>query len=253
MNNLNHTDGNPSPQPLYLQVKKYIEKRIISEDWLPDTKIPSENELVEQLGVSRMTVNRALRELASEGHLVRLQGVGTFIAKPKPQSALLEIKSIAEEIKKMGGVHSSDVLVLQEETASPELAATMDLPVGSSVFHSVIVHRDRGTAIQLADRYVNPAIAPDFLNQDFTAITPNEYLVGISPASEAEHIIEAMMPDEKVQKLLGIDRSEPCLVLYRKTWVGDDVATSSHFYYPGSRYRIGGKFKPSSITHRIIN
>ena len=57
-----------------------------------------EAELVAQFGFSRMTINRALRELTDEGLLVRLQGVGTFVAEPKGQSALFEIRSIADEI-----------------------------------------------------------------------------------------------------------------------------------------------------------
>ena len=96
-----------APLPLYQQVKTYIEARIASGQWPPEMKIPSENELVASLGVSRMTVNRALRELAALGHLVRVQGVGTFVATPKPQSALLEIRSIADEIRARGGRHTS--------------------------------------------------------------------------------------------------------------------------------------------------
>lgn len=241
-----------SPQPLYQQVKKYIEKKIIDEKWVPDTKIPSENELVDKLNVSRMTINRALRELTAEGQLVRLQGVGTFVAKRKPQSAFLEIKSIAEEIRNLGGIHSSKVHILRREKATQDLAATFELPPGSILFHSILVHRDRETPIQLADRYVNPAIAPDFLNQDFTTITPNEYLINIAPISEVEHVIEAIQPDQQIQKLLEIDSSEPCLVLIRKTWVENIVATKSRFIYPGSRHRIGGRFKPSSVAHRIV-
>ena len=57
--------------PLYGKVKNVIKKMIISRKWLPEIKIPSENELVETLKVSRMTVNRALRELTAEGSIRR--------------------------------------------------------------------------------------------------------------------------------------------------------------------------------------
>ena len=103
-----------SVRPLYQKVKAYIESRIKSGVWQTDTRIPSENALVKTLGVSRMTVNRAVRELTAEGRLMRVQGVGTFVAEAKPQFALLEIKSIAAEIRDWGGVHSSDVNVLKE-------------------------------------------------------------------------------------------------------------------------------------------
>jgi len=241
-----------NPQPLYLQVKNYIEDQIRSGSWKPDNRIPSENNLVESLGVSRMTVNRALRELTAAGHLIRLQGVGTFVAKQKPQAELMEIKSIADEIKERGGIHSCDIHLLQEETVSPDLAEEMGLAPGARVYHSIIVHRDRGKAVQVAERYVNPVIAQDFLNQDYTAITPSEYLLSVTPVTEAEHVIEAVMPDASMQKLLEIKKNEPCLVLYRKTWSYERVATKNRFVYAGTRHRIGGRFRPTVKAKNII-
>ncbi len=91
------------PKALYEQVKIIIMDRIQSGEYPPDSRIPSENQLVKELSVSRMTVNRALRELAENGHLVRIQGVGTYVAHPKPLTALFEITSIDEEIRSKGG------------------------------------------------------------------------------------------------------------------------------------------------------
>ena len=87
-----------APAPFYEKVKQAISEKIHSGVWRPHDRIPSEAELVAQFGFSRMTINRALRELTDEGRLVRLQGVGTFVAEPKGQSALFEVRSIAEEI-----------------------------------------------------------------------------------------------------------------------------------------------------------
>jgi len=231
--------------PRYRQVKEYITDRIDRRELKPGMKIESENRLVELLGVSRMTVNRALRELTDDGKLTRLQGAGTFVAHQKPQSALLEIQSISREIRDRGGDYSCDIILLAEEKAKPSLAAAMNLSPYSSVYHSIIVHMDDGIAIQLADRYVNPDLAPDYLAQDFTKVSPNEYLLSLSAISEVEHVVEAIIPDKWVRQLLQINAAEPCLVLNRKTWVKGDVATRSSFYYPGSRYTIGGRFRPS--------
>jgi len=89
----------PSPLPRYSQIKRMISSRIQSGDWRPGDRIASEAELVRDIGVSRMTINRALRELTLEGQLVRVQGVGTFVAESKAQSALFEVKNIADEIR----------------------------------------------------------------------------------------------------------------------------------------------------------
>ena len=66
--------------PRYEQVKSHILKLIGDGTLAPHDRVPSENELVDAFGLSRMTVNRALRELAEEGYVVRLAGVGTFVA-----------------------------------------------------------------------------------------------------------------------------------------------------------------------------
>jgi GntR family transcriptional regulator, histidine utilization repressor len=236
-----------SPQPLYQKVKDHILGFIQEGVWVPDTCIPSENQLVEQLKVSRMTINRALRELTEAGYLVRLQGVGTFVAHPKPLKTLLEIRSIVDEITERGGSHSCDVHLLAAEKAFTELAIVMQIPVGAPVFHLVMVNRDRGIPVQLADEFVNPIAAPDYLQQDFTRINPTDYLLKNIPITDVEHIIEALRPDTWMRKLLGIDHEEPCLMLHRQTWCGDRVATHSRYIFPGTRYRIGGRFKPLPI------
>lgn len=232
--------------PLYLRIKEHILNKINNGEWQTGMKISSEAELVAIFSASRMTVNRALRELTADGRLVRRQGHGTFVAPSKPQSALLEINSIAEEIKKRGGSYSCHVHMLAEEKGSPILAAAMALQPYASVFHSVLIHKDDGIPIQLADRYIVPAIAPDYLQQDFTTITPNEYLLQLAPISGVEHVVEALIPEAWIRELLEINEAEPCLALHRTTWVGQDIATKSCFYYPGSRYSLGGHFTPSS-------
>jgi GntR family transcriptional regulator, histidine utilization repressor len=235
-----------SPPPLYQQVKDYVLRKIKSGELTAGMQIESEAELVVTLNVSRMTVNRALRELASEGILERTQGRGTFVAKAKQQSALLEIKSIEQEITDRGGIYSSDVKLLQEEKAQPSLAQAMELAPYSTVYHSLIIHKDNNIPIQLGCRYINPGIAPLFLEQDFTTISVSDYLVSVSPVSAVEHVVEAIIPDPWIRDHLQINSSEPCLALHRRTWSGDIIATKNIFYFPGSRYSLGGTFSPKT-------
>jgi len=241
-------DGSSVPLPLYQKVKDSILERITAGALQPGARIPSEHEIVAAQGVSRMTVNRALRELTDAGILVRVQGVGTFVADRKPQSALVEIKSIADEIAARGGRHEAEIRVLRAELAPVALAELLGILDGSRVFHSVIVHRENGVPIQLEDRYVNPAVALDYLSQDFTRVTPSEYLLSIAALTEIEHVIEAMHPDRALCRLLKIEAGEPCLVLRRRTWSGVHVATVARFIHPGSRYRLGSRFRPNGPT-----
>jgi GntR family transcriptional regulator, histidine utilization repressor len=236
-------EGLAGPAPLYLKIKRLIARRVLAGDWPRDERIPSENELVRDLGVSRMTVHRALRELTEEGMLVRLQGVGTFVAPPKPQSALLELRNIADEIRARGHVHTCDLHLLRAEPAGPAIAAALGFRAGETVFRSVCVHREDGVPVQLEDRHVSPAAAPRYLEQDFTRATPNEYLSTVVPATEVEHVIEAVEPDAGTARLLELDGRGPCLRLTRTTWSGTLPVTQALLTHPGSRYRLAGRFQ----------
>ncbi|HEY7766070.1 MAG TPA: GntR family transcriptional regulator, partial [Aestuariivirgaceae bacterium] len=84
-------------EPLYRQLKDRIRAQISSGEWQPGSRVPSEYELVAQYGVSRMTANRALRELMHDGYLNRIRGLGTFVREPPHHTSLIELRNIAEE------------------------------------------------------------------------------------------------------------------------------------------------------------
>ncbi len=229
--------------PHYLRLKRMIVERIEAGDWPPKHRIPSESELVREFGVSRMTINRALRELTIEGRIVRVQGVGTFVAEPKAQTALFEVRNIAEEIRQRGHLHSAQVLTLREEPAASEPARNLGLRVGEPIFHSLLLHCENGVPVQIEDRFVVPAMAPDYLDQDFTRITPYVYLTKAAPISQAEHEIEAVIATPNERRLLKIAAGEPCLSLRRLTWSGGRLVSVVRLLYPGSRYRVSGRFQ----------
>ncbi|EHS51367.1 transcriptional regulator, GntR family with UTRA sensor domain-containing protein [Rhizobium sp. PDO1-076] len=224
--------------PLYERLKADIKKRIETGEWPPHHRVPSENEIADTLNVSRMTANRALRELASEGVIVRVQGRGSFVATKKRSAPFMGVRNIADEITERGAIHTAEVILAQTEVCGHELAEAMNIEVGLSAFHSVILHHEDEVPIQLEDRFVNPAVAPDYLGQDFRATTPNAYLTRIAPISHTEQFVEAVLPQPWECKHLSIARSEPCLLIRRRTWSADRIVTSVRLLYPGSRYRL---------------
>ena len=115
--------SNGSLQPLYLQVKRHILDNIGSGKWGTSTRVPSENDIVKSFGVSRMTANRALRELSDEGVLVRVAGVGSFVADQHAHTHPLEIRSIADEIRTRGHVHRAAIVSLERVRAVYPAAA----------------------------------------------------------------------------------------------------------------------------------
>lgn len=232
--------------PLYEKVKDFVLGNIGSGKWRHNSRLPSEYELVAALGVSRMTVHRALRELTFEGHLRRLQGVGTFVAPPKPQSTLIEISNIATEIKARNGRHRAEVVTLERiGEASPELLLAFEFGTRKPVDHSVVVHYENDVPVQLEERWVNAQLVSGYTRQDFTSITTYDYLQDATPLTEVEHLISALPAGETAGRLLDVDPGEACLVLHRKTWTGPVVATVNIFTYVGSRYTLGSRY-----THR---
>jgi GntR family transcriptional regulator, histidine utilization repressor len=230
--------------PLYERIKNLILTQIASGGWAAAQRIPSENELVRRVGASRMTVNRALRELTDAGYLVRVQGVGTFVADRRAQGHPLAIRNIADEILARGHLHTAQVMSLERCTATAQLAGRFNLRAGHELFHSRMVHRENGLPIQLEDRYVNPAVAPGYLEQDFTVTTPNAYLMQVAPVQTVEHIVQAARTDTATAQLLQMDATEPCLVLQRRTWTQGAVATAVTLSHPASRFELQGQFNP---------
>ena len=234
------------PQPLYAKVKDHILENIRNGAWEPGQRVPSENELVESFGISRMTANRALRELTAEGFLSRVPGVGTFVRAAPALSSLMELRNIAEEIEQRGHRYSSRVLTKASVAANPALAEEFEERDIARLFHIVIVHEENGVPVQLEDRYVNPAVVPDFLSRDFTRTTPTAVLVEATPVDELEHTVEAALPTTEQQRLMGIGPLEPCLALHRRSWSKGKVATVASLTYPASRYALYSRYRTSA-------
>ena len=229
--------------PAYLQVKAFVQQHISTGQWRPGDPVPSEATLMQQFGISRMTVNRALRELTAEGMVTRIQGSGTYVAELHRIASNLTIRDIQEEVVERGHVHGARVLLSQAEKATAELAKSLGLRAGAKVFHTVLVHLENGLPIQYEDRYVNPSAAPEYLKTDFTQTTPTRHLLTEAPLTEASYAIEACLPTAEQAKHLGIAATEACLAMVRRTVSGAHVASVVRLIYPGSRYSFAGKFQ----------
>lgn len=229
-------------QPAYLTIKQYVLARIQDGTWKQGEAIPGEEALAREFSVSRMTVNRAIRELSDEKIVERVQGSGTFVAQQKYQATLVEIRNIADEIAARGHRHRSELQLLERARAGDVLARRFGLKTGSTLFHSVVVHFENDQPIQVEDRYVNPQAAPDYLAQDFTTQTPNAYLMRVAPLHGVSFEIEACEAPRHIAELLQMRASDPCLVLHRQTRSQGVVASAASMWHPASRYRFTGSF-----------
>jgi GntR family histidine utilization transcriptional repressor len=234
--------------PAYRTIKETIVAGIKAGDFKPGDRVASENELVHRFRVSRMTANRALRELAHEGIVTRVRGVGSFVSETPLHTDFLAVRHIADEIRQRGRVYGSRLITQDVVEAIPDVAEGLVVPVGSSVFHTLIVHTQDGTPVQVEDRYVNPTAAPNFLSVDFSTVNPGTYLHSVAPMDEVEHIVEAILAERRERQFLGISAGEPCLRLVRRTWSRQQAVSCIWFTFPGRFYRLKARFPLNNLA-----
>ena len=228
----------------YARVKQHLKHGLAAGRWSPGELMPSEAELVAEFGLSRMTINRALKELQAEGLVQRTQGVGTFAAPLHRVSSTLTIRDLHEEIESRGHRHHAVVHLQCTQKAPSAVAAQLGLRAGERVFHTVIVHHENGVPLQCEDRWVNPACSPHYLKADFTRTTPTQVLFETTALWRAQYTIEAARATPQEATLLRIDADDPCLIVTRSTFTRDAAITVARLVHPGTRWQLQGEFQP---------
>ncbi|RLV58279.1 histidine utilization repressor [Parashewanella curva] len=224
----------------FSEIKQHILNAIEDGSWASGSKLPSENQLAEEFCCSRMTARRAVTELTEQGVLERSQGLGTFVAGVNAQSSMLVIRNIADEIRERGHEYSVRQIVLRKEPALPEVAAALEIETGSEVYYSMLIHFEQQKPLQLEYRYINPKIAPNYLQQDFLTITPHEYLSQAAPLTEAHHKVQAIIANDVQKQQLKLEDQTACLQILRRTWSRKGVVSFARLVHPGNRFHLGG-------------
>lgn len=241
----------PQATARYRQVKQFILQQISGGTLRAGERVPSENELVRELDVARMTANRALRELAADGVLVRIAGVGTFVAEQRVHSHPLEVRNIADEIRSRGHEYEAKIVSLGSIIASREIGERCGVTAGARLDHSLLIHFEGGVPLQVEDRYVNPTVVAGYLRNDFSRTTPHEFLMQAAPLQRAEHTVRAVIPDGRIRRMLKLDASDACLLIRRRTWTGGRIATVADLHHPGSRYELTGMFQQPGLSIQV--
>jgi GntR family transcriptional regulator len=122
------------PLPRYYQLREIIRERIVNGDWAPGTIIPSERELCERYGISRMTARQSITDLVNEGLLYREQGKGTYVGRPKISQQLLRLTGFTEDMKFREQRPSARVLTAEMWPADQETAERLRIRVGQPVY-----------------------------------------------------------------------------------------------------------------------
>lgn len=229
-------------QPAFQRIQNEILASIQCGTWTEGETIPSELNLASQYSVSRMTVNRAIQNLVRDRVLTRRQGSGTFVAQKKYETTRISIMSIAAEVEQRGNVHSCELFSLAKVKSNHFLAKQFNIEVGDWLFHSYILHFENNQPVQIEERWVNPSVAPEYMSQDFMKITPNEYLVKNVPLEKGEYVVESLKANDKVSEMLKVELNAPCLLMTRRTFSQNQVASLVEMWHPGERYKLAGVY-----------
>jgi GntR family histidine utilization transcriptional repressor len=229
---------------LHRRIRSEISERILSGDWGPGHRIPFEHELMAQYGCSRMTVNKALSPLVDSGLIVRRRRAGTFVARPRIHSAVLDIPDIQAEVTGRGEAYDFSQLSRTIRPASAADNADLELEASGRVLAFQGLHRAGGRPFAVEERLINLGAAPEAEAVDFTAVSPGRWLLGAVPWTQAEHRIGAVNPPAATARLLGLATSTACLSLERRTWRGDEPVTWVRMTFPGEAYDLVARFAP---------
>ena len=212
------------PLPLYYQIKKDIINRIKDKEYLYDEKIPSENNLKDIYNVSSITVKKALSDLVNEGYLYRIQGKGTFVAKPKI-SRHLNLMSFTNELKEKG--LKPNTRLIDFSTVSNEYIANI---LGLSADDLII----KVSRLRLADNEPM-AIQTSYLSQKLISSVKTERFknmtslydllgeVGIVPSEATEEYSIKILTEKSTYKMLDQKKDSPAFFARRITYTKDNL------------------------------
>jgi GntR family histidine utilization transcriptional repressor len=237
----------PRPSPsvsLHQQILADIESRILSGEWPPGHRIPFEHELTARYQCSRMTVSKALTQLAGAGLIERRRKAGSFVIRPHSQSAVLEIHDVRAEVAALGLPYRFEILSARKRRATRAVRILLGAAAGDWVLALVCRHDAAQRPFCLEERLISLAAAPEAADEPFAEISPGAWLMGRVPWTRAEHRISAAAARADAARALRIAEGAPCLIVERRTWSGETPVTHVKLTYPGEAHELVARFTP---------
>lgn len=227
--------------PLYAQIADALLGRIQRGDLAAGDRIPPERELSERLGVNRLTLRRALRELEGRGLLSRRPGLGTFVSEPKVERPAGRLISFTRDVQQLGFAPGARLLSIETRPAAAEQAADLGLPV-SALIWDVLRLRTLNTEPVLLEHYSLPHRR--FLHLDrfdlearsVFEILETEYRVTIARARQS---LEPVLAGARESELLGVPSGAPLMLERRLSLDAQDRPVElGRDLYRGDRFRF---------------
>lgn len=208
-------------------IKEQVMEKLNARHWLPGEKLPNEEIMARDYGVARTTLNRALREIAKEGYLIRRRKAGTFVAVHPVRRAVVKIPIIRHEVEASGKAYRYQLLE-QEIKMPPEKIGTQPC------LYVRALHYADDAPHALEERWINQHIVPDILDADLSKVSANEWLVLNTPFSSGRVGFSAANAMVEQAKLLDLQANEAVFIVNRDTWQDGAFVTNAQIIYTSS-------------------
>lgn len=231
------------PTTLHARIRAEVEARILSGEWKPGDRLPTETELMARYGCSRMTVNKAMASLVATGLISRNRRAGTVVARPRLHAAVLNIPDIRADIEARGASYGYRPLLDEMRPPCCVHLGAEGHHLGQSRFVRS-VHLADDSPVLIEDRHIFLDAVPGAATADFRSEPPGPWLLGHVPWTEAEHRIAAIAADAVVARALEVDFGTPCLLVERRTWRAEDTLTIARQVFRGDAFDLTARFGP---------
>ncbi|MBI6874145.1 GntR family transcriptional regulator [Clostridium aciditolerans] len=215
-----------NPLPLHYQIKQVIQEMIENEELKPGDVIPTERELCEIQGVSRMTVNKAIMSLVNEGILYREQGKGTFVSEPKEKRQLSQLKGFTEEMEEKGLKTSTKILSFEIKDATKKNKTILNMPENEDKVIEINRLRIReNEPIALETVWLPRNLFSDMTRDTIEGkslykVFKEKYKYDLKKAKQT---IEPIALNEYESGLLGLEEDALALMFRRTTYMEDGI------------------------------
>lgn len=221
-------------KPLYARIQEYIADLILSGKLAPESKIQSERDFSEDLGVSRMTVRRALTDLVNEGLLERRHGSGTYVARPKVTYEAREMVNYVQAMQKRNVATGSQLIEFGEIVASRRLAELLELEIGDPIYRVVVLRLANRVPVILERGFLSCIHCPQLEDWDMEKSSVIDLLTTVYKIKPGRisQTVEAVPASEPITEQLRVEDGFPLLMLSRTFYnaeLGKPIVFSQDF------------------------
>jgi GntR family transcriptional regulator, histidine utilization repressor len=230
---------------LHQRILADLEAKIVSGEWPPGSRLPTEMELCAVYGCSRMTVNKVLSQLARAGLIDRRKRAGSFVLQPRSQAAVLDIHDVRTEVEALKRPYGYRLLDRSIRAADEREAAWIGEDMADDrLLILEAIHLASGRPFCAEWRAIDLDTVPNAEGADFATTPPSTWLLHEVPWTIAEHTIRAVGAEGEIAQVLDLREGAPCLQMERRTWNRDRPVTLARLTYPGDAHALTARFSP---------